>query len=142
MPGQPATSAFDTKKTGMAAFMVRMSSQLEWFATTAPGPRMGVPCRRQPSPMQNRTARQTPWTKGPVMGRRRPVKGRSIRRSAISRGTPMASTSSAGTPRRITRSQPIAPRRAIGGGVPPCQLWLVSRWSAIGRYRSRDAWRT
>lgn len=40
----------------------------------------------------------------------------------------MASTSSAGTPRRITRSQPIAPRRAIGGGVPPASFG----WSAVG----------
>ena len=70
MPGQPATSDLLTKNTGMAAFRTKMSSQLEWFATTAPGPRMGAPSRCQRMPMQTRARRQTICTNGPVQGRR------------------------------------------------------------------------
>ena len=50
MPGHPATSALLTKKTGAAAFRAKMSSQVEWFATMAPAPCMGLPrlCQRMP----------------------------------------------------------------------------------------------
>ena len=68
----PLAAASFALSTGKQAFSAKISSQEAWFATSAPGRRIGAPARRRRSPSTGTTSAITTRATRPVQGLRSP----------------------------------------------------------------------